>query len=54
MFLVSPRPNMSCRAFKGLEPDAGKLACPVLRGGSGGNSTPLLDQLSAVGGMRRS
>lgn len=26
-----------------LEPDAGKLACPVLRGGSGGNASPLLD-----------
>src|SRR5580700_1759112 len=32
------------RALEGLEPCAGKLASTVLRGGSGGNAAPLLDQ----------
>src|SRR5215472_13990707 len=28
-----------------LEPDIGKLICPVLRGGGGGNVVPLLDTM---------
>lgn len=34
-----------------LEPDAGKLARPVLRGGSGGNAAPLPDRLGFVAAM---
>ena len=30
-------------ALQRLEPDEGKLSCPVLRGGSDGNVTPLPD-----------
>ena len=31
--------------FERLEPDIGKLICPVLRGGGGGNVVPLLDTM---------
>ena len=37
-------------ALERLEPDEGKLSCPVPRGGSGGNVTPLPDKTT---GMRR-
>ena len=33
-------------ALQLLEPDEGKLSCPVLRGGSGGNVTPLPDKVN--------
>src|SRR5215470_9485157 len=32
-----------------LEPDIGKLICPVLRGGGGGNVVPLLDSMKLTG-----
>ena len=32
-----------------LEPDIGKLICPVLRGGGGGNVVPLLDTMKLTG-----
>lgn len=34
------------RALGRLEPDDGKLSRPVLRGGRGGNTAPLLDRLT--------
>src|SRR5215475_148672 len=37
----TPSPGCSER----LEPDIGKLICPVLRGGGGGNVVPLLDTM---------
>jgi hypothetical protein len=35
--------TLSQGCFERLEPDIGKLICPVLRGGGGGNVVSLLD-----------
>jgi transposase len=41
------------RAYTWLEPDEGKLSCPVLRGGRSGNASSLPD-FSSLGGLVQS
>jgi hypothetical protein len=41
-------------ALQRLEPDEGKLSCPVLRGGSGSNATSLPDRLGRLAYKRDS